>query len=195
MTAMADNYKILYLNSNHILINGKPAKVGVEFNEKAVIKWTEDRQAIKVIETNSHVRYLMVARLNEGNNLTPEEILTRNKHLSTHDDATTTNNIIKLKSDLEDSYDLLDVIEIPTKLIQDKSHYFLCTYQYGDTKLTKKLTNDQNALLIDKTIFMVDGKKLEPRDIILSISYVDGNPDTPIFIKKNINIVIIPEEL
>jgi hypothetical protein len=42
---------------------------------------------------------------------------------------------------------------------------------------------------------MVDGKKLEPRDIILSISYVDGNPDTPIFIKKNINIVIIPEEL
>ena len=196
MTVMADNYKILYLNSNQIKINGKPAKVGQNFNEKAVITWSEDRQAMKVIETNSHVRYLMVARLSEGNEQTAFQILTRNKHLSTHDDSATANNIMQLKAALSNNYDLLDAIEIPTKLKQDDSHYFLCTFQYGDTKLIKKLTgNNNNMLVIDKTIFLVDGERLEQRDIKISISYVDGNPETPIFIKRNIELVVIPDKL
>lgn len=195
MTVMADNYKILYLNSNQIKINGKPAKVGQNFNEKAVITWSEDRQAMKVIETNSHVRYLMVARLSEGNELTAFQILTRNKHLSTHDDSATANNIMQLKAALSNNYDLLDAIEIPTKLKQDNSHYFLCTFQYGDTKLIKKLTGNNNMLVIDKTIFLVDGERLEQRDIKISISYVDGNPETPIFIKRNIELVVIPDKL
>ncbi len=195
MTVMADNYKILYLNSNQIKINGKPAKVGQNFNEKAVITWSEDRQAMKVIETNSHVRYLMVARLSEGNELTAFQILTRNKHLSTHDDSATANNIMQLKAALSNNYDLLDAIEIPTKLKQDDSHYFLCTFQYGDTKLIKKLTGNNNMLVIDKTIFLVDGERLEQRDIKISISYVDGNPETPIFIKRNIELVVIPDKL
>ena len=195
MTVMADNYKILYLNSNQIKINGKPAKVGQNFNEKAVITWSEDRQAMKVIETNSHVRYLMVARLSEGNELTAFQILTRNKHLSTHDDSATANNIMQLKAALSNNYDLLDAIEIPTKLKQDDSHYFLCTFQYGDTKLIKKLTGNNNMLVIDKTIFLVDGERLEQRDIKISISYVDGNPETPIFIKRNIELLVIPDKL
>jgi len=193
MIAMASNYKILYLNSNQILVNGKPARVGDEFNEKAIIKWSKERQAIKVIETNSYIRYLMVAKLSEGKELTAYQILTRNKHLSTHVDATTINNIVKLKSDLADGYDLLDTIEIPTKLKQDNSHYFLCTYQYGDTKLIKKLMCDKEMLVIDKSIFWVDGEKLDPRDIVISISYVDGIPETPVFIKKYIDITIIPD--
>ena len=150
---------------------------------------------MKVIETNSHVRYLMVARLSEGNELTAFQILTRNKHLSTHDDAATANNIMQLKAALSNNYDLLDAIEIPTKLNQDDSHYFLCTFQYGDTKLIKKLTGNNNMLVIDKTIFLVDGERLEQRDIKISISYVDGNPETPIFIKRNIELVVIPDKL
>ena len=102
---------------------------------------------------------------------------------------------MQLKAALSNNYDLLDAIEIPTKLKQDDSHYFLCTFQYGDTKLIKKLTGNNNMLVIDKTIFLVDGERLEQRDIKISISYVDGNPETPIFIKRNIELVVIPDKL
>lgn len=195
MNAVASNYKILFLNSDRILINGKPAKIGDVFNDKAVIKWSQERQAIKAINTKTNKRYLFVARLSEGKELTVEQILTRNMHLSTHEDATTTDNIIQLKSELEDSYDLLDTIEVSTKLKQDNSHFFLCTYQYGNTKFVKKLKCDKERLVIDKNIFWVDGKKLDPRDIVISISYVNGVPETPIFIKKFIEITIIPDNL
>lgn len=137
----------------------------------------------------------MVARLSEGKELSAYQILTRNKHLSTHDDTTPMNEIIKLRMGLADQYDLLDVIEIQTDLKVDDSHYFLCSFEYGDTKLTKKLNSCKGKVMIDKSIFYVDGEKLDPRDVSLTISYVNGNPDNPIFVKRFIEVTIIPEKL
>ena len=196
MIAQASNYKVLYLNCQKISINGKPVKVGATFTDKAIIKWTAERQAMKVIDTETNKRYLFVAKLAHGAEQTPYDILTRNRHLSTHDDgANTKNDILKLKTSIANEYYLMDSIELPTNLKVDSWHYFLVTYQYGDTKLTKKLGHTDKNIIIDKSIFFVDGEKLEPRDITLSISYVDGEPETPIFIKGRIGIVVIPDIL
>ena len=192
----AKSYKVLYLNSSKISINGKPVKLGTVFSENDVIKWTEERQAMKVIDMETNKRYLFVAKLELGAELTPYDILTRNKHLSTHDDGyDVKNNILKLKMSIENEYDLMDDIELPTDLAVDSSHYFLITYQYGDTKLTKQLKHSDKNIIIDKSIFFVDGEKLDPRDITLSISYVDGNAENTIFVKGRIKVNVIPENL
>lgn len=194
--AQATNYKILYLNSNKVSINGKPAKVGAVFNEKSTIRWTEDRQAIKAIDMATNKRYLFVAKISEGAEQTAFDILTRNKRLSTHDDATEVNSKIeKLKMNIDNEYDLMDSIELPTDLKIDDSHYFLGTYQYGDTKLIKKLKHSDGNIVIDKCIFFVDGEKLDPRDIVLSISYVDGTTEATKFIKGRIKITLIPDNM
>lgn len=192
----AGNYKVLYLNSHKISINGKSVKVGDVFTDKDIIKWTEDRQAMKVIDVETNKRYLFVAKLANGTEQTPYDILTRNKHLSTHDDGVDTkNDILKLKMSIANEYDLMDSIELPTDLKVDSLHYFVVTYQYGDTKLAKRLKHKDNNIIIDKSIFFVDGEKLEPRDITLSISYVNGNPEMPVYIKGRIDMKVIPDIL
>jgi len=145
-TTLARKYKILYLNSQRITIDGKPAMVGHTFSEHALIGWTEERQAMKVIDTETNTRYLLVAKMAEGRQQTAYDILTRNKHLSTHDDGLDVkSSISKLRMSIADRYDLMDRIELPTELKADETHYFLATYDYGDTRLTKRLSLERNC--------------------------------------------------
>ena len=96
---------------------------------------------------------------------------------------------------IADEYDLLDTIVIATELKVDNQHYFIGSYRYGNTRITKKLEYNNNCIVINKNIFNIDRKKLEPRDITLRISYVDGIIELPVFIKDNIVINIIPDKI
>lgn len=193
---MSGNYKILYLNSQRIKINEAFAKVGDTFSDNTIIQWAEDRQAMKVVDMDTNKRYLMVAKLEEGNALTAYDILTRNKHLSTHDGGVEIQDkFLKLEMSIADEYDLLDSIELPTEIKVDEKHYFLGSYKYGDTRMTKNLKHDGKSIIIDKTLFWVNGKRLTPCDITLRICYVDGNEDIPVFIKDNITIYYVPDKI
>lgn len=195
-TITAARYKILYLNFPKILINGKSAKVGDIFNEKATIRWTEERQAMKVIDLDSHRRYLMTAKPAEKKELTAYDILTRNKHLSTHENGVESGSAFdRLEASIEEEYDLLDQIEIklPTGIVLDNKHYLQVSYEYGDTRLAKKLQVLKNQIIIDKTLFVVDGKRLDPRDVEITIDYIDDQTGEVIFIKDHIQLSVYPE--
>jgi hypothetical protein len=62
--------------------------------------------------------------------------------------------------------------------------------------LTKKLkSKNGNTVILDKSIFEVDGKQLGPRDITLSIEYVNNDEELPIFVKDGIEVTYIPDVL
>lgn len=193
----AANYKILKMNHPQILINGKLAKEGDVFHGNDVIKWTKDKQAMKVLDMDSKKRYLFVARPHEKKEQTVMEILTRINHLSTHgpSDNTMISEFDRLENSISTSYDLFDAISIPTTLVVDKEHYFLGSYKYGDTRIIKRLKHQDGNLIIDKTLFHVDNKCLDPRDVELTIDYVVRTPENAVFIKDNIQLTIIPEVL
>ena len=195
-TITAARYKILYLNFPKIMINGKYAKVGDVFDEKAIIKWTEDRQAMKIVDIDSRKRYLMTSKPAEKKELTAYDILTRNKHLSTHDNGIEGGSAFdRLEASIEEEYDLLDQIkiELPTGIALDKKHFFRVSYDYGDTRLTKKMRVQKKQIIIDKTLFVVDGKQLDPRDVKITIDYVNDQTGEVIFIKDNILLFVYPE--
>ena len=195
MTSWAANYKVLFMNSQQIKVDGKFVRVGDTFSDKSVINWSEERQALKVIDMNTYKRYLMVAKLSYGSKQTVLDVLTAKKRLSTHDgQIQISDKVLKLEMSMDDEYDLLDSIEIATEFPVDDSHYFLGTFKYGDTIVTNKLGYSENNIIIDKNIFVVGEQKLEPRDITLRINYVDGVPDTPVYI-KSIEIIIIPDSI
>ena len=191
----AANYKVLRVNHPQIYINGKTAKAGDTFNNNAVIRWTKDKQAMQIIDTDSKKRYLMVAKPSEKKELTALEILTRINHLSTHDNGDETEPFDKLEMSIASAYDLYDQITIPTDITVNSTHYFRATYEYGDTHITKRLKHENGCIVIDKSLFHIDNKQLEPRDITLTIDYVVRAPDNAIFIKDNIQITVIPETL
>ena len=196
MTMEARNFKILYLNHPQILINGNVSKVGDTFDENAVVIWLKERQAMKVIDTDSKKRYVMTCKPASKKKQTVLSILTDIEHLSTHGpEGQMADQFDQLANDIWQAYDLLDSIAIPTKVNIDEKHYFIGTYKYGDTRLTKKLSCENCNIIIDKSIFFVDDKKLSPRDISLRIDYVAKSLNNTIFIKDNIDITIIPELL
>ena len=197
MLTKAVNYKILYVNSQQIKVNGKVAKVGDVFTEKAIIKWSKDRQAMKVIDMNTKKRYLLTSKPTEKKELTALDIMTRINHLSTHapGDESMMSDFDILEYSIAPRYDLLDSIMIPTTLKVNENHYFLGSYKYGDTRISKRLNHKNGSIVIDKTLFHVDAKKLDPRDILLSIEYVIKNPNNGVMIKSNIEINVIPENL
>lgn len=194
---MATKYKILFLNHPKVLINGRLAKVGDTFNEKAVIRWTEERQAMKVMDTATGKRFLMTSKPSEKEEMTAYEILTRNKHLSTHapGDKSQISDFDLLENSISPEYDLLDEIEIPTNLPVNENHYFMGSYKYGDTTVSKRLEHRDRKIIINKNLFCVGNTKLEPKDVLLTIDYIIKTPSNSVFIKDNISIIVIPMSL
>ena len=60
----ADKYKVLYVNSTGIKIETKNVAVGSVFTDKDKIVWTDDQQAMKVINLNTN--RVMVLAANQG---------------------------------------------------------------------------------------------------------------------------------
>ena len=187
-------YKVLYVNSADVTVNGKPVKVGDVFDQNAIVRWTKERQAMKVIGLDDHKRYVMVNKPTEQNNISVLDILTHTSHMSTHDNGMgqEASPRDRLEQSIAPHYDLLDSILIPSTLPVNKNCYFLGSYKYGDTRLTKPLRCVSGQIVIDKNLFVVDGEHLEPRDILLTIDYMTEQ-GLPMFVKDNISLTIIPE--
>ena len=69
------------------------------------------------------------------------------------------------------------------------------TYKYGDATITKKLAQKDKAVIFDKSLFVIDGKALDPKDVTMSIDYVDGASGLVIFVKDNIKLFVFPDSL
>jgi len=59
----------------------------------------------------------------------------------------------------------------------------------------KRLKVVDGNIVIDRTLFNIEGKQLEPRDILLSIEYRDDLRGTSAFVKADIEITVVPEQL
>ena len=191
----AGNFKVLFVNDASLkYTNGKVVKVGDTFTDVNAIKWQKDKQAVKVFNLTTKKQMLMLGK--QYMRKTGMDALISSKHLSTNEAA----GLPEDQQDpfmgiFEDEYLLLDPIEIPVKesiVLDDKSH-FEATYDYGDTRLTKPLKQKGHAVILDKSIFAVDGKELEPRDITISIDYISADNPIPTLAKEKIEVTYIPD--
>ena len=193
----AGNYKVLFVNDASLkYTNGKVVKVGDTFKSAEDINWQKDKQAIKAFDLTTKKQMIFVGK--EWTRKSGFDALVSSKRLSTSAAAGLPGDQEDPFMDIfEDEYLLLDPIEIPVKesiVLDDKCH-FEATYDYGDTRLTKTLKQKGHAVILDKSIFAVDGKELEPRDIIISIDYVSADNPIPTLAKDNIEVTYIPDEI
>ena len=180
----AGNFKVLFVNDASLkYTNGKVVKVGDTFKSAEDINWQKDKQAIKVFDLTAKKQMIFLGK--EWTRKSGLDALVSSKRLSTNEAAGL----------LEDEYLLLDPIEIPVKesiVLDDKSH-FEATYDYGDTRLTKPLKQKGHTVILDKSIFAVDGKELDPRDITISIDYISADSPIPTLAKEKIEVTYIPD--
>lgn len=196
--ARADRYKILFMNHPKLLINGKTAKVGDVFDDNAIVKWSKERQAMKVFNLDKKKQMLIVAHSVTPDGNSVQEILSDNKHLSTHSaymGVGEPNALTKLQNMFEWEYDMLDKVEVDSPVPLSDKQYFNATYYYGDTRITKRLNSNGNKVVFDRSLFDIDGKKLEPRDIEVDIDYFDETSKTVSFVTAGIGLFIVPENI
>jgi len=199
LVAFADDYKILFLNSTDVLIDGKKAQVGATFNDKSVITWAknQDRQAIKAVNTKTNKMCLFVSQALEKNSQTAYEILTANKHLSTHDayqEGMDLNLPTKLRRAFDIQYEMLDSVIIDTNVKLPSSLSLIATYEYGGERVSKTLKTANGQIIIDRQLFNVEGKKLQARDVTLTIDLYNKESGVYTFIKGNVELMVIPEK-
>ena len=142
----------------------------------------------------------MVARNLDPKGISVKDILTANRHLSTHRGMADANHqptfYDQIEGLFESHYDLMDPIFIKTDIELSPTRYFQVSYYYGDTRITKRLrSTPDNEVVIDKTIFNIDGKQLEARDIQLAIDFIDESTHNTIFVKDGINVFVVPDEI
>lgn len=192
----ADTYKVLYINHQRLWINGKEAKVGDTFDDNAIVRWTAERQAMRVYNLTCKKQMLMVANTLTPKGSTVKDILTARKHLSTYSRLESARpNLYQLMQGMfENHYDMMGAVEIPCPDTLDISNgYFRATYQYGDTRITQKLHREKGVVIIDNSLFIVGEKQLEPHDVIIDIDYVDESNGSTIFVKAGVRLYIVPE--
>lgn len=191
----AGKFKVLFVNDASLkYTNGKVVKVGDTFKSAEDINWQKDKQAIKVFDLTAKKQMIFLGK--EWTRKSGFDALVSQKRLSTNEAA----GLPEDQQDpfmgiFEDEYLLLDPIEIPVKesiVLDDKSH-FEATYDYGDTRLTKPLKQKGHTVILDKSIFAVDGKELEPRDITISIDYISADNPIPTLAKEKIEVTYIPD--
>ena len=195
--ATAANFKVLFVNDATLkYTNGKAVKVGDTFKSAEDINWQKDKQAIKAIDMSTKKQLIFLGK--EWSRKGGLDALITSKRLSTHDAAGLPEDQQDPFSGIfDDEYLLLDPIEIPVKksIVLDEGNHFEATYDYGDTRLTKTLKQKEHAVILDKSIFEVDGEKLEPRDIVISIDYITADSPVPTLAKDKIDVIYIPEVL
>ena len=188
----ADNYKILYVNDPSLTYkDGRKVQKGDVISDASSIKWEKERQAVKVINQSTKRQTLFTSR--EWVRAKGTGALVYIQQASTQ--ASGNSSYAKLYNSFKSQYELLDSIRIPTDMEQSDNCYFTVAYMYGDTKITKRLGQEDGAAIIDMTLFDVDDKKLEPRDVVLSVEYVNKKEYKTIFVKDKVQLYIIPEKI
>lgn len=192
----ADSFKVLFVNDANLkYVNGKNVKVGDVFSNVQDILWEKDKQAIKAFNMATKKQTLFVGK--NWIKKTGIDALLHHRHLSTHDELNENAEATifdKLAQTFEDQYDLLDSIIVETQVELSAKRYFQISYEYGDTKLTKKLSRNGKNVIIDTSLFNVDGEKLDPRDVILTIDYINEDTGETIFV-KDVEISYIPNQI
>ena len=196
MFSYADRYKILFMNYPTLLINGKAVKVGYVFDDNAVVRWSKERQAMRVFNLDKKKQILMVAHAVDPKGNSISDILTANKHLSTHSSSLKTSpNVLRLLSSMfEKQYDLMDTIVVNSPISLSENKYFQASYYYGDSRITKRLSSNGNDVYIDRTLFNIDGRQLEPRDVTIDIDFIDETNSTYAFVCAGVEIFVVPEK-
>lgn len=166
-----EKYKILYINTPAVTIDGKECKVGDSFDERNSIDWKDERQAMKVAAMSTGRQIVLSARNFNAGGKSLHDYLTGSARLSTRPGATL--SVVDLRNFLTDTHYLLDCIEFPAVHPVDADRFYFLSYPLGDETVNKVLACKDGTVIVDRDIWTVDGRAVEQRPMVVSVSYYD----------------------
>lgn len=192
MVTSAMQYQIKVLNTPTITINGKELKVGDWFDDQAIITWSKESQAMRVLSEDNRVYTLSAKLCKEIKTKKFSDFILYTKPL-----AARGNDSLTLKEALEEKFDnnfiMLDEIVIDlsgVELPKNLTLYF--TIKNNEDKKGKFIISKSTAKLKREVI-----NKLNLNDANkLSLNvYIQVGQDEPILVTAHMDVEILPLKL
>ncbi|MDR0542383.1 MAG: hypothetical protein LBH19_09275 [Dysgonamonadaceae bacterium] len=185
-----DSLKIIYLEPSPVEIGGKLYKKGDSFLSSDKPRWTSDRQFMKVFDKASgKVKVITAALMKASDNKSILTYLTETKQLSTRGGKLL--NFVELSAFFNRAIGLLERISVDAWLPVDSSRFYFVGYEYDGENINKKLPVSNNLIVIDRSIFIIDGVKKEPFDTQLKLYYYDAATEQSRLIADRLELKII----
>ena len=166
-TAVAEDFKILFVNTGTIRIGGKDLERGDVFSDSDKISWTDAKQAIKVLSLTSHKQYVFVSTdFNERKLKSAKDYLVKTNRLSTRGSG----SLSSIGRQIGETLYVVDTTEVSISYEPDESEYFFLLR--GGNRIN--LTYHDGRLVFTPDIWA--GKE-EPITVDLFFHYADGDEE------------------
>lgn len=195
MIANARTFEIKVLNTPTINIGGKNLKVGNRFDENAVINWSSNNQAMKVLSDDNKIYVLSKGLLSKHNSKTFADYITSIKSATVRNDGENFPvTVADHRALLEGDFVLLDSINVKVGWRTNDSSYFeATTTNLGEKNISFIITSMDNVLTITRNVFSQLSSDCDY--VILSINYIEKEYGETTPITDSMNIEIVPYNL
>lgn len=166
-TAVAEDFKILFVNTGTIRIGGKNLGRGDIFSDSENIAWINAKQAIKVLSMTSHKQYVFVSTdFAERKLKSAKDYLVKTNRLSTRGSG----SLSSVARQIGETLYVVDTTEVAISYEPDEAEYFFLLLDGNRLNLTY---ND------GKLVFTPDiwAGKEEPITVDLLFHYADGDEE------------------
>lgn len=166
-TAVAEDFKILFVNNGTIQIGGKAFERGDVFSDSEKIAWTDAKQAVKVLSMASHKQYVFVSTdFKERKLKSAKDYLVKTNRLSTRGRG----SLSSVGRQIGETLFVIDTTEISISYELEEAEYFFLLWDGNRHNLTY---ND------GKLVFTPDiwAGKEEPITVDLLFHYADGDEE------------------
>lgn len=189
-TVLADNYKILLMNTKTIKIGTRVYKKGDTFSDDSIIFWEKDKQALKAQNlTTKEIRLFAEPEFKAKGCKTIKDYYIKNNRLSSRDAGLTLSDMAK---GLTGTFYLLDTIYIESPMPVDSTRYFYISYSNEGRTEKKVLKMEEDQLIIDRSLFPI---KEGFSEITLSMLYYYKGIDEDYLLSDSMKVVLIPERI
>ena len=181
----ADKYKVLYVNSTGIKIEKKNVVVGSIFSDKDIIEWTNNQQAMKVINLSTNRIMVLAAKaMKKKKSYSLYEYLTSTKHLSTRQ---ITKKRVLEEWQLDSTLYLLDTLYIRSPHKKEKSVLTKIVIKESGERVIQQY-NESQYFIITRNIF----ENRIPHQINVDIKEYDKEYNWEYIVFRNLIIEPLP---
>ena len=189
ITSMADNYKILQMNTPYVKIGNQICKTGDVFPDAEPILWSNDNQAIKAMNLKTKQIKLFAAKVFQ--NLEAKSIkdyYLKNNHLSTRGGI---NTFSDLAEELSDTIYLYDVVQVESPVKIDSLSSYLISYVQNGEKKWRTLMSTDEHFFFSRELF---GEDIDSNEFTITL-YFRKKEMEYFIISDSVEVVVLPLEM
>jgi hypothetical protein len=179
ISATAQDFKILFVNTETVSIGGKDLVAGDVFNQSDTIQWSDAKQAIKALSLSDNKQYVFVSTdFKERKLKSAKDYLVKSNRLSTRGSG----SLSSVERQIGETLYVIDSTEVSINYEPDESEYFFLLLDGNRFELSYK----EGRLVFTPVIWT--GKD-EPITVDLLFHYADGYEECVI---EELSIIPLP---